>query len=472
MKVTDDGFKDRQLHIEDYLQMVSAEQKEYAEVSAHQRIAENNDIITDFQTDKLMEKILSNDNLNQAFKKVKSNKGAGGVDGMNVDELLSFLKDNGKQLKQQLMDGKYKPNPVRRVEIPKETKGEFRKLGVPTVVDRVFQQAITQVLSPIYEKQFSENSYGFRPCRGAHDALKQCQTNVNDGYVYVVDMDLEKFFDTVCQSKLIEVLSRTIQDGRVISLIHKYLNAGVISKGVFEKTEVGMPQGGPLSPLLSNIMLNELDKELTRRGHRFVRYADDCMIFCKSRKSAERTLENIIPFIEGKLFLKVNRDKTCVANISKVRYLGYSFYRYRGKCRLRVHPKSIAKMKDKIRELTSRSNGWGNEYRALKLTQFIRGWVNYFGMADMKSLLLQTDEWLRHKIRAIYWKQWKKVKTRYRKLKELGMKEEYIQWHASMRQGIWNCSNNRMVQFALNNTKLRELGYPTFTEFYLKICEN
>ena len=472
MNVTKDGFKDRQLHIEDYLQMVSAEQKEYAEVSAHQRIAENNDIITDFQTDKLMEKILSNDNLNKAFKKVKSNKGAGGVDGMNVDELLSFLRDNGTQLKQQLMDGKYKPNPVRRVEIPKETKGEFRKLGVPTVVDRVFQQAITQVLTPIYEEQFSENSYGFRPCRGAHDALKQCQTNVNDGYVYVVDMDLEKFFDTVCQSKLIEVLSQTIKDGRVIALIHKYLNAGVISRGIFERTEVGMPQGGPLSPLLSNIMLNELDKELTRRGHRYVRYADDCMIFCKSRKSAERTLKNITPFIERKLYLKVNREKTCVSHISKVKYLGYSFYKYRGKCRFRVHPKSVAKMKNKIRELTNRSNGWGNEYRALKLTQFIRGWVNYFGMADMKALLTKIDEWLRHKIRAIYWKQWKKVKTRYRKLEELGMKEEYIQWHATMRQGIWNCSSNRMVQFALNNEKLREWGYPTFTEFYLKLCEN
>ena len=472
MNVTKDGFKDRQLHIEDYLQMVSAEQKEYAEVSAHQRIAENNDIITDFQTDRLMEKILSNDNLNQAYKKVKSNKGAGGVDGMSVDELLSFLRNNGVQLKQQLMDGKYKPNPVRRVEIPKETKGEFRKLGVPTVADRVFQQAITQVLTPIYEEQFSENSYGFRPCRGAHDALKQCQTNVNDGYVYVVDMDLEKFFDTVCQSKLIEVLSQTIKDGRVIALIHKYLNAGVISRGIFERTEVGMPQGGPLSPLLSNIMLNELDKELTRRGHRYVRYADDCMIFCKSRKSAERTLKNITPFIERKLFLKVNREKTCVSHISKVKYLGYSFYKYRGKCRFRVHPKSVAKMKNKIRELTNRSNGWGNEYRALKLTQFIRGWVNYFGMADMKALLTKIDEWLRHKIRAIYWKQWKKVKTRYRKLEELGMKEEYIQWHATMRQGIWNCSSNRMVQFALNNEKLREWGYPTFTEFYLKLCEN
>ena len=471
MNVTEGGFKDRQLHIEDYLQMVSAEQKEYAEVSAHQRIAENNDIITDFQTDNLMEQILHKDNLNKAYKKVKSNKGAAGVDGMSVDELLGFLRDNQKQLIQQIKDGKYKPNPVRRVEIPKETKGEFKKLGVPTVVDRVFQQAITQVLSPIYEKQFSENSFGFRPNRGAHDALKQCQTNVNDGYVYVVDMDLEKFFDTVSQSKLIEVLSRTIKDGRVISLIHKYLNAGEISRGMFEKTAVGMPQGGPLSPLLSNIMLNEMDKELTRRGHRFVRYADDCMIFCKSRKSAERTLENIVPYIEGKLFLKVNRTKTSAAHISKVKYLGYSFYRYKCKCRFRVHPKSVEKMKNKIRELTDRSNGWGNEYRALKLTQFIRGWVNYFGKADMKSLLRSNDEWLRHRIRAIYWKQWKKVKTKFKELRKLGVEEEKAWICANMRNGNWYCSGYFVLQTAFNNKKLRELGYPTFTEFYLKICE-
>lgn len=472
MNATKDGFKDRQLHIEDYLQMVSAEQKEYAEVSAHQRIAENNDIITDFQADNLMEQILHKDNLNKAYKKVKSNKGAGGVDGMSVDELLGFLKDNQEQLIQQIKDGKYKPNPVRRVEIPKETKGELRKLGVPTVVDRVFQQAITQVLTPIYEKQFSENSFGFRPNRGVHGALKQCQTNVNDGYVYVVDMDLEKFFDTVCQSKLIEVLSRTIKDGRVISLIHKYLNAGVISRGMFEKTEIGMPQGGPLSPLLSNIMLNELDKELTRRGHRFVRYADDCMIFCKSRKSAERTLNNIVPYIEGKLFLKVNRTKTCVAHISRVKYLGYSFYRYKGTCRFRVHPKSVIKMKNKIRELTDRHNGWGNEYRALKLTQFIRGWVNYFGMADMKSLLQANDEWLRHRIRTIYWKQWKKVKTKFKELKKLGVEKEKAWICANMRNGNWYCGGYFVLQTAFDNKKLRELGYHTFTEFYLKICEN
>lgn len=472
MNATKDGFKNRQLHIEDYLQMVSAEQKEYAEVFAHQRIAENNDIITDFQTDGLMEQILHRDNLNKAYKKVKSNKGAGGVDGMSVNELSGYLRDNKKQLIRKIKEGKYKPNPVRRVEIPKETKGEFRKLGVPTVVDRVIQQAITQVLSPIYEKQFSENSFGFRPNRGAHDALKQCQINVNDGYVYVADMDLEKFFDTVSQSKLIEVLSKTIKDGRVISLIHKYLNAGVISKGMFERTEVGMPQGGPLSPLLSNIMLNELDKELTRRGHRFVRYADDCMIFCKSRKSAERTLKNIVPYIEEKLFLKVNRTKTCVAHISKVKYLGYSFYRSKGKCRFRIHPKSVEKMKTKIRELTRRSNGWGNEYRAMKLTQFIRGWVNYFRMADIKNLLQRSDEWLRHRIRAIYWKQWKKVKTKFKELRKLGVEEEKAWICANMRNGSWYCGGYFVFQTALNNKKLRELGYPTFTEFYLKTCEN
>ena len=470
MNVTNDRFKDRQLHIEDYLQMVSTESKEYAEVSACQRIAENNRIITDFQTDGLLEKILQPTNLNHAYKKVKSNKGAGGVDGMSVDELLPFLRDNQVQLIQQLKDGKYRPNPVRRVEIPKETKGEFRKLGVPTVVDRVFQQAITQVLSPIYEEQFSENSFGFRPKRGAHDALKQCQQNVNDGYVYVVDMDLEKFFDTVCQSKLMEVLSRTIKDGRVISLIHKYLNAGVISRGVFEKTETGTPQGGPLSPLLSNVMLNELDRELTRRGHRFVRYADDCMIFCKSRKSAERTLKNIIPFIEGKLFLKVNRKKTGVEHISKVKYLGYAFYRYKGKCKFRVHPKSVAKMKDKIREMTKRNNGWGNEYRAMKLTQFVRGWVNYFLLADMKGLLEKTDEWMRHKIRAVYWKQWKKVKTRYRMIKKYGLPKWKVHEMANCRKGIWRSA--LMLNSVLTKQEIASLGYIAMTDYYLKVCEN
>ena len=437
MKVTESRYKNRQLHIEDYLQMVSAEQKEYAEVFDYSKITEKSSVITDYWTNNLLELILRKDNLNKAYKQVKRNKGKGGIDGMQVDELLPFLRENQRSLIQKIREGKYKPNPVRRVEIPKETKGEYRQLGIPTVVDRVIQQAIAQELTPIYEEQFSENSFGFRPGRGAHDALRQCQKNVDEGYVYVIDMDLEKFFDTVSQSKLIEVLSRTIKDGRVISLIHKYLNAGVIADGIFERTEVGMPQGGPLSPLLSNVMLNELDKELERRGHRFVRYADDCMILCKSKKSAERTLRNIIPFIEGKLFLKVNRKKTEVAHNSKVKYLGYTFYRYKGKCRLRVHAKSVVKMKNKIRELTDRNKGISNKKREKEYQEYVRGWVQYYRLADMKGLLKRTDEWARRRIRAVYWKQWKKIKTRYRMLKALGMEHWMAKELACSRKGYW-----------------------------------
>ena len=470
MKVTESGFNNRQLHMEDYLQMVSAEQKEYAEVLDHQKIIEKSGVITDYWTDNLLDLILRKDNLNAAYKKVKSNKGSGGIDGMQVDELLSYLRENQETLIQEIRDGKFKPNPVRRVEIPKETKGEFRMLGVPTVVDRVIQQAITQELTTIYEDQFSENSFGFRPKRGAHDALRQCQENVNEGYVYVVDMDLEKFFGTVCQSKLIEVLSRTIKDGRVISLIHKYLNAGVIANGIFERTEIGMPQGGPLSPLLSNIMLNELDKELERRGHRFVRYADDCMIFCKSKKSAERTLKNIIPFIEGKLFLKVNRKKTTVAHVSKVKYLGYSFYRNKGKCRFRVHLKSVAKMKNKIRELTDRNNGMSNAKREEKYQQFVRGWVNYFKLADMKNLLKDTDEWARRRIRAVYWKQWKKIKTKYRMLKALGMEHWKAKELACSRKGCWRMA--QVLNQIFSNKIIAKLGYIPMLDYYLVVCEN
>ena len=339
---------------------------------------------------------------------------------MQVDELLPFLRENQDTLIRKIREGKYKPNPVRRVEIPKETKGEFRKLGVPTVVDRVIQQAIAQELSPVYEEQFSENSFGFRPKRGAHDALRQCQKNVNDGYVYVVDMDLEKFFDTVCQSKLIEVLSRTIKDGRVISLIHKYLNAGVIAKGMFERTEVGMPQGGPLSPLLSNVMLNELDKELESRGHRFVRYADDCMIFCKSRKSAERTLKNIIPFIVG--------------------------------------------------ELTDRNKGISNEVREKRYQEYVRGWVEYFRLADMKELLRKTDEWARRRIRAVYWKQWKKIKTKYRMLKALGLEDWKAKELANSRKGYWRMA--KVLNQIFSKKIIAKLGYTSMLDYYLIICEN
>ena len=243
------------------------------------------------------------------------------------------------------------------------------------------------MLTPIFEKQFSDNSFGFRPGRSAQDALKRCRTNITEGYNYVVDMDLEKYFDTVNQNKLIQILSETIKDGQVISLIHQFLNAGVMVGGMFEESKEGVPQGGPISPLLGNIMLNKCDKELERRGHRFVRYADDLIIFCKSRKSANRTLSHISPFIEGKLFLKINREKTKVANVAKVKFLGYGFYIYRGQGRLRVYPQSIQKLKEKIRKITGRSNGMGIRQRKERLLQSVRGWVNYFKLADMKKLL-------------------------------------------------------------------------------------
>ena len=470
MNVTKHGYKGRKLHKEDYPRMVVAEQREYVEVPAHVRIAEHNDIITDLSADSLLRKILSRENMNDAYKKVRSNRGTGGVDEMSVDELLPYLREHRLELLRQIKDGKYKPNPVRRVEIPKEEKGKVRKLGIPTVVDRMIQQAIAQVLTPIYEPQFSESSFGFRPKRGAHDALKQCQRYANEGYLYVVDMDLEKFFDTVCQSKLIEVLSRSIKDGRVISLIHKYLNAGIVRQGVFERSEQGVPQGGPLSPLLSNIMLNELDKELEKRGHKYVRYADDCMILCKSRRSAERTKVSITRYIEGKLFLKVNGEKTSVANISQVKYLGYGFYRYKGECRLKVHKKSIAKMKERLRAITNRSRAISNEERPRILGRYVKGWVNYFKLADMKKMLQVTDEWLRRKIRAIYWKQWKKIRTRYKMIRRYNLPDWNVHELANCRKGTWRAA--LMLNQILTNKEIVRQGYITLTDYYRQVSEN
>lgn len=281
-------------------------------------------------------------------------------------------------------------------------------------------------------------------------------------------MDLEKFFDTVNQSKLIEVLSRSIEDGRVISLIHKYLRAGVVTRvGKFEETELGVPQGGPLSPLCGNILLNELDWELERRGHRSVRYADDMLIFCKSERAAERTLKNLIPFIERELFLKVNKEKTAIANVSKVKFLGYAFYLNKDRAaRLRVHPKSVARMKMKVRLITSRSNGMGYEQRKLKLKQLIIGWVNYFKLADMRTLLTRTDQWLRRRIRMVIWKQWKKIRTRYMMLKKLGIVDWAAREGANIRKGYWRCANNPIIAKAISAERLKKAGYLNFLEYY------
>ena len=450
-----------------WLQNDRAEPEDYAGGQTFMWIIENN--LTNNQLGYgLLEMILSPSNLNEAYRQVKRNKGAGGVDEMEVESLKNYLVENKDKLTGSILGGKYRPNPVRRVEIPKDNRSK-RQLGIPTVVDRVIQQAISQVLTRIYEPQFSPYSYGFRPRRNAHQALRKCQDYITEGYVQAVDMDLEKFFDTVSHSKLIEVLSRTVKDGRVISLIHKYLNAGVMKDGKLGPSETGVPQGGPLSPLLSNIMLNELDRELDRRGHKYVRYADDMVILCKSKRSAQRALANILPYIEGKLFLRVNREKTSVSPISKIKFLGYCFYKVKGEGRLRVHPKTITKMKANLKKLTSRSNGWGNEERKEALRQYIIGWVNYFKLADMNKLLVRIDEWYRRRLRMVIWKQWKRIRTRLVNLLNLGVKKPKAWEWANTRKSYWHAANSFILSTTITNERLRQTGYLFLTDYYRKV---
>lgn len=430
------------------------------------RITENNHI-NNANQDRygLLEMILSPTNLNSAYLSVKRNKGAGGVDKMEVESLGDYLKQHRANLINSILNGTYRPNPVRRVEIPKDGKYN-RRLGIPTVVDRVIQQAISQELSKLFEPQFSNYSYGFRPKKNAHQALNQCKEYITEGYSYAVDMDLEKFFDTVNHSKLMELLSRTITDSRVLSLIHRYLNAGIQIGQTFEPSKEGVPQGGPLSPLLSNIMLNELDKELERREHKFARYADDFIILCKSKRSSERVMQSITTFIEKKLFLKVNREKSQTAYIGKIKFLGYSFYKIKGKGRLRVHPHSISKMKAKIKELTSRSNGWGNERRKMKLSQYIKGWVNYYKLADMKSLLRHIDEWYRRRLRMVIWKQWKRIRTKYTNLVKLGVKKSKAWEWSNTRKGYWHTAKSLILSTTITIERLRKAGYVFLSDYY------
>lgn len=416
----------------------------------------------------LLEFILSPANLNSAYKKVKRNKGAGGVDKMQVESLKDYLVENKDELLTSIMQGKYRPNPVRRVEISKEN-GSKRQLGIPTIVDRVIQQAIGQVLTPLYEPTFSPRINVFRPSRNTHQALKKSKEYITDGYSYAVDLDLEKFFDKVNHSKLIEIRSRTVKDVRVVSLIHKYLNAGVQMGSNFELSELGVPQGGPLSPLLSNVMLNEMYKELERRGHKFVRYADYMVILCRSKRSAERVMSTLVPFIENKLLLKVNREKSQVASMGKVKFLGYSFYKSKGEGRLRIHPKSVSKMKAKIKELTSRSNGWGNARRKEALRQYITGWVNYFKLADMNSLLQRVDEWYRRRLRMVIWKQWKRIKTKLVNLVKLGVKKSKAWEWANTRKGYWHTAKSFILTTTITTDRLRQAGYIFLSDYYQKV---
>lgn len=413
----------------------------------------------------LLDQILSPANLNAAYLRVKRNGGAAGVDKMDCDRLLGYLTEHGEELKERIRRRTYRPHPVRRVEIPKANGGK-RQLGIPTVVDRMFQQALGQVLSPIYERQFSDGSYGFRPKRGSKKALIAATKIVEQGYRYAVDIDLERFFDTVNHARLIEILQRTIKDDAVISLIHRYLNAGVMKDGRYEPSGEGTPQGGPLSPLLANIMLNELDKELERRGHPFIRYADDGLIFCGSKRAAERVSESITKFIEGRLKLKVNREKTEVAYIGRLKFLGYGFYVRNGKCRLRLHQKTEARLRRRLRSITSRSNGMGYARRKDTLREYLRGWTEYYNLADMGNKVKEIDQWLRRRIRMCIWKSWKRIKTRIRNLTRCGIdKRKAYEW-GNTSKGYWRIADSWILHRAISTEALRTNGYEWIGCYY------
>lgn len=415
----------------------------------------------------LLEKVLNDNNLFEAYKKVYKNKGTSGVDGITIDELGYYMYLHKEEIKEQIRNRKYKPSPVKRVYIPKDN-GDKRGLGIPTVVDGVIQQAIVQVLSPIYEKQFSETSYGFRPNRSCEMAIIKLLEYFNDGYTWVVDIDLQKFFDTVCHDKLISIIMKTIHDGELVSLIRKYLVSGVMEKGVVSPTKVGTPQGGNLSPLLSNIMLNELDKELEKRGLKFTRYADDCIIVVQSEKAANRVMESITKFIEKKLGLKVNVEKSKIARPNQIKYLGYGFYYTKtGIVKPKPHLKSIQKFKRKLKQITKRSWSLSLDERIIKLNQVIRGWINYFRIADMKAYMARISKHLRRRIRCIIWKQWKIPRKRIAALVKLGASIEQAKAIAFSRKSYWNTS--RFISIYITNERIKQKGLVSPLEHYLKV---
>ena len=419
----------------------------------------------------LLEKILSKQNLNLAYKQVYKNKGASGVDGVTVDELFSYIKEHKEEILWKIRNRKYKPLPVRRVYIPKEN-GKLRKLGIPSVIDRVLQQAIVQVLTPIYEEQFSDNSYGFRPNRCCEQAVIKALECFNNGYDWIVDIDLQSFFDEVNQDKLMAIIHRTIKDDDVISLIRKFLQSGVMEKGVIQETKKGTPQGGNLSPLLSNIMLNELDEELKKRGLNFVRYADDCLIMVRSEKAANRVMESITTFITKKLGLKVNLEKSKIARPNQIKYLGFGFYKKINQniWRAKPHIKSVQKFKTKLRDILVRSRSISLDERFLKLKQLIYGWVNYFRIADMKALLSkEIDPNIRRKLRAIIWKQWKKIKKRYTCLRKLGISHRDAYVTANSRKGYYYIAHTRVIETAISKERLNKRGLVKSLDHYLKV---
>ena len=416
----------------------------------------------------ILGKILNKDNLNRAYKRVKANKGAPGVDGMTVEEAFEWLKEHNHELTERIRKGHYTPSPVRRVEIPKPDGG-IRKLGIPTVIDRIIQQAMTQQLIPIYEPKFSDGSFGYRPGRSAKDAVQRIKEYAEQGYTRAVVLDLSKYFDTLNHELLVNILRRDIKDERVIQMIKRYLRSGVMENGVVVETEEGSPQGENLSPLLANIYLNEFDQEFNKRGVPCIRYADDIVLLAKSERASERLLESSTKFLEGTLKLKVNREKSRTVSVFAIRnfkYLGFCFGRNGKGIYVRVHGKSWKKAKDKLRMFTSRSRCGSVVKTMERIKEYMRGWMNYYSMADMKSNIESLNGWLYRRIRMCIWKQWKLPRTRMRKLIGLGVDSHYAATIAYDRKGYWFNAGNKAVNWALSKERLINWGFYDLTTAY------
>ena len=414
--------------------------------------------------ERVWEAVFSRENMQTALKRVESNKGAAGMDGMKVTDLRGYLKAHWLEMRAVLESGKYQPSPVRRVEIPKPD-GRVRQLGIPTVIDRLVQQAIAQVLTPMFEEVFSPHSYGFRPGRSAHQAVEQSQEYIREGYDWVVDIDLEKFFDRVNHDMLMARVVRVVKDKRVLKLIRAYLESGVMVNGVVMETEEGTPQGGPLSPLLSNIMLNDLDRELEERGHKFVRYADDCNIYVKTERAGERVLKSVKQYLEKKLKLKVNPKKSKVERAMRAKFLGFSFWKRKGEVYIRLAKRTKERFTEKIRRLTKRTRSGKMEDIVSEVNRYTRGWIGYFRLATTPSVYQGLDEWIRRRLRQMQWKRWKRGTTRYQELVRLGVPRE----RAALGAGgtsPWRMSHSPIIHEALNNAYWRSTGLESITERY------
>lgn len=446
---------------------VEVELQGKSKVPSNSMVLPNRESVNDetFDTSRLLEDVLERNNMLLALKRVISNKGSHGVDGMKTDELREHIKKHWETIKAKILETRYNPSPVRRKEISKPDGG-VRLLGIPTVQDRLIQQAIAQVLSRIYEPLFSDNSFGFRPRRGAKNAITKSKQYVNEGNRWVIDMDLEKFFDKVNHDILMSKLEKKIKDKRLLTLIRKYLKSGVFINGLTVLSEEGTPQGGPLSPLLANIMLDEVDKELEKREHKFCRYADDNNVYVKSKRAGVRVMKSLTNLIENKLKLKVNENKSAVDFVSKRKFLGFSFYFSKSGAEIRIHEKSIKRFKEKIKLCTNRNRGISMEYRLLKLKQIIRGWINYYGIANARGRLIELDKWIRRRLRACIWKQWKRIKTRHTNLKRLGVENHKAWEYANTRKGYWRIAKSPILNTSLNNKYLESLGFISLTQIY------